>query len=203
MNMHDVMIDNETLDTLPSAVMLSVGAVRFNQFSDDMDDSCFYAVIDIQDQINLGRTISADTLKFWMQQSAKAREVFFDKGAMPLREAMEAFVMWVSNGGGKTNPWSMGATFDVPMIEHACRSLGIEVPWNFWKIKCMRHHKELPGAKDVYDSIPRLGTHHNALDDAIHQARAAQAITKKLFPGSWCGPAEVIPLNIDKKRKKA
>lgn len=175
------MIDNETLDTTPSAVILSIGAVRFDQYSHDMEDNAFYAVLDIQDQIDKGRTISADTLSFWMMQPPAARAVFAEKEKVSLEEALVGLREWI-DPKRDTRPWSMGASFDIPMLEHAYRSLGMDAPWLFWKARCMRHHKELPNAKIVYDSVPRLGTHHNAMDDAIHQARCAQAINETLFP---------------------
>jgi hypothetical protein len=177
----DVMIDNETLDTTPSAVILSIGAVRFDQYSHDMEDNAFYAVLDIQDQIDKGRTISADTLSFWMMQPPAARAVFADKEKVSLEDALVGLREWI-DPKRDTRPWSMGAGFDIPMLEHAYRSLGMDAPWLFWKACCMRHHKNLPNAKIVYDSVPRLGTHHNAMDDAIHQARCAQAINETLFP---------------------
>lgn len=183
----DVMIDTETLDTTPSSVILSIGACRFDQYSEDIEDSAFYAVVDIQQQIDLGRTISADTLRFWMQQPAAAKEVFFSKEAVPLEEALLGLREWI-DPRRETRPWSMGAGFDLPILEHAYRSFGVEAPWLFWKACCMRHQKNLPNAKIVYDNVPRMGVHHNAMDDAIHQARAAQAINKALFPAYFRKP---------------
>jgi hypothetical protein len=185
--MIDVMIDLETGDTTPSSVILSIGACRFDQYSDDMDDSAFYAVVDIQGQIDLGRTFSADTLRFWMQQPAAAKEIWFDKEAVPLEDALLGLKEWI-DPRRDTRPWSMGAGFDLPILEHAYRSFGVEPPWLFWKACCMRHHKNLPNAKIVYDNVPRMGVHHNAMDDAIHQARAAQAINKALFPAYFRKP---------------
>ena len=46
----DIMIDMETLDVLPSATVLSIGAVKFDPFGDDVKDPrCekFYVRVDI------------------------------------------------------------------------------------------------------------------------------------------------------------
>jgi hypothetical protein len=40
----------------------------------------------------------------------------------------------------------------------------------------------LPGAKNV--KVPFAGVKHNALFDAVHQAKHAQAIYAKLFAGN-------------------
>lgn len=177
----DVMLDIETLDTTPSSVILSIGAVRFDQYSHDIDDQGFYAVLDLQPQIDGGRTISADTLRFWLQLPPAAREVFFVKETHVLEDALEMLSEWI-DPKRETRAWSMGAGFDLPILEHAYHSMGMQAPWLFRKSNCLRHHKNLPNAKIVYDSVPRLGTHHNAMDDAIHQARCAQAINESLFP---------------------
>ena len=56
-----VMIDLETLDTLPHAVILSIGAVKFNE--KNIDDGAFYRVITIQSNLDEHRTISPSTLR--------------------------------------------------------------------------------------------------------------------------------------------
>jgi len=50
----------------------------------------------------------------------------------------------------------------------------MERPWYFWNDRCYRTMKSL------YPQIPmeRDGVHHNALDDAISQARHLMAILK-------------------------
>jgi len=58
----DVMIDLETLDVLPSATILTIGAVKFDPFGDDMrEKNCekFYVKVDIDSCDRLGLTTSA------------------------------------------------------------------------------------------------------------------------------------------------
>ncbi len=73
--MPDVMIDIETLSTHPhNAVVLSVAAVSFelHRAAPQIFDSRL-CVLDIHEQIAEGREISYDAMKFWREQSPKAR----------------------------------------------------------------------------------------------------------------------------------
>lgn len=196
----DVMVDLETLDTVATAAIISIGACRFNQFSDEIEDSGFYAVINLDSNLKAGRTISEDTLKFWLRADPAAQSVFFEKDKLDLKDALEELCIWVDRGR-KTNPWSMGASFDVPMLEHAFRHFNIEPPWQFWDTKCMRHHKTLPAAKVAYNSVERAGTHHNAMMDALHQAKCAQAINRQLFPHMMVRPKPELPPDAEVTRR--
>ena len=51
-------IDLETIDTSPSATVLSLGAVKFNPLDDSEPHSELYLKINIDEQDALGRTAS-------------------------------------------------------------------------------------------------------------------------------------------------
>ena len=76
----DVMIDLETLDTSPTAVVLSLGAVAFDPYT-HAHGATFYVEFTnfLEQQTGVGRTISPSTMLWWMQQNATAREVFEPK----------------------------------------------------------------------------------------------------------------------------
>jgi DNA polymerase III epsilon subunit-like protein len=168
-----ISIDLETLGTVADAVILSIGAVRFDPFSDAIDDNGFYASISIESNLDANRRIQEDTLLWWMKQSAAAQNVFFEpKNA--LENALIDFSEWV--GHDQHCMWSNGADFDLPMLAHAFTQHKLTIPWKHWNSRCVRTVKELPLAKGV--TVPRTGTHHNALYDAIYQAKLVQAITK-------------------------
>lgn len=179
----DLMIDMETMGTTADSVILALGAVRFDAWNEGkISDEGFYCVFDIQSQLSAGRHMSEDTLQWWLKQSPEAQGVFFAQGKVSLDDGLQMFVDWVKSAQRETHPWSMGADFDLPMLSHALATRGFEIPWNFWDSNCVRTYKKLPGADEIYQSVSRLGTHHNALHDAIHQAKAVQAINKALWP---------------------
>lgn len=176
--MKHIMLDLETLGTVADAVIMSIGAVRFDLDSDALDDAGFYASVSIDSNLELKRRIQEDTLIFWMKQGEAAQGVFHES-KQTLSQALDDLTDWI--GPNECCLWSNGADFDLPMVAHAYASLRKDVPWKYWNSRCFRTYKNLPGAKNV--KVPFEGVKHNAMFDAIHQARTAQAIQKKLFSG--------------------
>jgi DNA polymerase III epsilon subunit-like protein len=167
------MLDKETLGTRADAVIMSIGAVRFDLDSDAIDDDGFYASVSIDSNLAAGRKIDEATLLWWLKQPAEAQAVFHEPKQM-LEAALCGFSDWF---GDAKFIWSNGASFDIPMMNYAMRSFGIEPPWEFYNERCVRTYKNLPGFKDVKVANPLK---HNALHDAIAQAKLVQAIQKKL-----------------------
>lgn len=177
--MKHIMVDLETLGTVADAVILSIGAVKFDLDSDRLDDNGFYASISIESNLVHDRRIQEDTLSWWLGQSAEAQGVFHEE-KQGLGEALVRLSDWI--GDDDYQVWSNGSDFDIPMLAHAYTTLGMKIPWKFWNSNCFRTYKKLPGAKLL--RVPFVGTKHNALLDAVHQARTAQAIQKALFSGN-------------------
>ena len=175
---NDVMLDMETLGVTADSVILSLGAVKFDLCSGKIEDAAFYASISVESNLDAGRRIREDTLKWWMKQSSAAQQVFFEE-KQPLHDVLVSFAEWLGDAS-KTCMWSMGADFDMPMLAHAYTQAGLVTPWNFWNNRCARTYKNLPGASAV--TMARSGTHHNALSDAISQATYISEIHNKLFP---------------------
>lgn len=173
-----IMVDIETLATTADAAVVSIGAVKFDLTSDQFDDKAFYSVISMESNMDWDRHIDADTMRWWMDQSPEARNIFAPSTPKTgLVEALEDFAAWY--GDPNQCIWSNGANFDEPILAHAFYHCRVPLPWKFWNVRCMRTYKNLPGAKDIV--LPREGTHHNAMDDALHQARLLQMIHKQLF----------------------
>ena len=166
----DIMVDLETLSTDTDGAIVSIGAVRFNETS--ISDSSFYRVITIQSNIDEGRTISGNTLKWWLSQDAKAKAMFQDESAVSLEQALDEFRAWVGADAKTVRMWGNGADFDCAMIKHAYGNQG--APWEFYNSRCFRTIKELPAAKKV--PKPKNDGAHNALFDALAQAQHLQAI---------------------------
>lgn len=171
-----VMIDIETLGTTPGSVILSVGAVPFDERG-VATQYWFHSPIDMDSCIEAGLTINPDTLKWWMKQSDAARTAAFAGGA-PLEQVLLELAEWLEVHGGE-QVWCHGATFDVPLLDAAYHATGLKSPWAFWDARCTRTLYDLA---DV-DVDRTKGTHHNALDDAINQAEAAVLAHRKL--GVW------------------
>lgn len=186
--MKNVMVDNETLATTADAVILSIGAVKFDVATGEIDNDGFYRSISIESNLEMKRRISEDTLIWWLKQDASAQQVFHETKET-LETALLEFSDWI--GVGDYTMWSNGADFDIPMLGHAYTQFGIEIPWKFWNARCFRTYKNLPGAKDI--RVPAVGVKHNALSDAFQQAQTVSAIHRQLFLN--------IPFVADKPKK--
>lgn len=161
----NAMIDTETLGTKPGAAILSIGAVIFGPAG--MGDT-FYAPVLLESCVNVGLTIDPAAITWWMRQSDEARAAAFRNDAAPLWQVLGDFFDWFNAQRAK-HPWCHGATFDVPILENAFEACNLAAPWEYWNVRDTRTLYDLAGVK-----VDRAtGTHHNALDDAINQAKAA------------------------------
>jgi len=177
---HDIMIDLETLATTADAAILSIGAVRFDLEAGLVFDECgggFYQAVHLDGQ---NRAISQDTLAWWMDQCKDAQRVFIDPNREILEWALDNLTAWIDTQPGTARAvWSNGADFDLPMLNHAYKQYNMASPWKPYAGRCYRTYKTLPGARSV--KVEREGQHHNALDDAIYQAKHLCAIHQALF----------------------
>jgi exodeoxyribonuclease VIII len=171
--MIDVMADLETLSTEPDAVVVSIGAVEFDPIAGALGNR-FYCIIDLERDDVLGGDVSARTLKWWMCQSDAARAVFNAAPMLTGHEALEAFRVFLLPHQGQTILWGNGSDFDNVVLRSMYKRAGLAAPWQFYNNRCYRTLKNMaPHVK-----MERVGTHHNALDDAISQANHAIAIYK-------------------------
>lgn len=161
----NAMIDIEALGTKPGAAILSIDAVMFDQAG---LGGTFCAPVLLESCVSVGLTIDPGTVTWWMRQSDEARAAAFRDDAAPLWKVLGDFAAWFE-ANRATHPWCHGATFDVPLLDAAYKACGMTAPWEFWNVRDTRTLFDLAGVK-----VDRAtGTHHNALDDAINQARAA------------------------------
>lgn len=183
--MTDISLDLETLGNRFNAPILSIGAQAFNRGTGKLGGT-FYQEIDIDSALKYG-VPTGSTILWWTQQSAAARSVLAPDSKdsprkMHLSSALMNFVTWYrSIGMGTCRPWGNGATFDISILDHAIftASVGLEAPWahTFWCVRDLRTLVDAAEALAGFDpkSVKRAGTHHNALDDAKHQALVAIA----------------------------
>lgn len=161
MTTEHVMIDLETLSTRPTAAIVSIGACKF---SDTKIVSEFYVNVSAKSSKENGLHVSKETVDWWLKQSDSARNALLIN-PQPLDVALKMFLEWYGSKSLKT--WSNGADFDLPIMANALLQCSMEVPWKYWDGMCVRTIQTLTNSK-----VPRQeGTHHNALDDAVNQAK--------------------------------
>lgn len=188
----EIMIDFESLSLKENAVLLSLGACVFDPATGKIGAQ-FYAAIDPRTQP--GRDISASTVLWWLEQDTAARAKITDavkatdileagfgdedsqeaqdeaheNAAHSIQSVARAFIVFLETlGDPDVVCWSNGAVDHVwlnSMVEYS----GYKNPIKFWLQRDYRTLKGLfPNVKaEVY------GVAHNALDDAIKQAKHA------------------------------
>lgn len=163
------MIDIETLDTLPTSVVLSVGACKFDPCSDSEPYDKQHWKIDIDQQTGLGRTISESTLEWWSKNDPKViEETFTDTGRVKCEQFAKELNKWLV---GADKIWCQGPQFDMVIIENLFKMSDSHCNWQFWKIMDCRTLFNLMPA-DPRKSINFDA--HNALEDAVVQSICVQ-----------------------------
>jgi|SRR5690242_3575607 len=174
--MRDVMIDLETWGKRPGCALRSIGAVVFDPRGEELGDE-FYVNVTRDSCEEIGLHVDPDTEAWWARQSSQAQDSL-TVDPLPIRDAINKFCsFWRVRA--LSRPWSQGANFDQPILEEVMRLLDARVPWKFWDSRCTRTAYGMAGM-GKFDMPKFSGTAHNALDDALHQARCVQLAHKKL-----------------------
>jgi exodeoxyribonuclease VIII len=150
------------MGTGPNSAIIAVGAVRFdvNGVSDR-----FYEVVDLQSCLDIGLSFDASTVIWWMGRSEAARDEFKRKGSH-ICEVLQKFSQWIVNAPNEPIVWGNGAAFDNVLLANAYSAAKHATPWKFWNDRCYRTIKAL----HPQVSAKRIGTYHNAVNDAETQA---------------------------------
>jgi hypothetical protein len=177
----DLMLDIETLGTRNNAVVLCIGAMKFNFNERTISDDHFYAKIDISSQVReYNRRIEGDTLTWWLSQEVKVYEKIVADltGRVSVKESLELLQEFIGNKD--TRIWGNGSVFDVSKIEDLM--IKDEFPkdylWQYRNIRCARTIASL--APDIRSNMKFEGDPHDPVDDCKHQIKWLLAIADKL-----------------------
>lgn len=176
-----IMLDLETMGRGPDAAIVAIGAVEFglDEAGREWLGRSFYRVVDLASSVHHGGVMDAETVLWWHTQSEAARRELFDNmdAAVDMPVALRDFAGFLSGLGGCCYVWGNGAGFDNVILRRSYERLDLPAPWSHWDDRCFR---TVRGEDDGATPRPeRRGTHHNALDDAMHQARHLMAIWRR------------------------
>lgn len=159
------MLDLETGGTRADSVVLQVGAACFVQRDDftlDIVDTVS-ATLEATTQRVRGRSLSIDTMFWWLEQKQAARSAVLGATQEDTEVVLGRFKLEVEPDD---RVWGNGASFDNAIFESLYQSYNIKAPWQFYNNRCFRTMKScFPLAtKPAF-----VGAPHIALDDAAHQ----------------------------------
>ena len=159
--MKRISIDIESLSLAHNALVLSIGAVVFCPQTGLGRE--YYVVLNGKEQSK--RDIDFSTVQWWIrlaQESPVAADLF---AATPqsVPQALSDLAQFISP---EDEVWARGPQFDIVALESLYREHGMRPPWDYSMVRDQRTYCAGQPA------VPFVGTAHNALADAKHQARA-------------------------------
>lgn len=173
--MQHIMLDIETMGVKTNAAVMSIGACYFDPNTSEIGNK-------FHNQVNISSNgvIDASTVIWWMKQNDKAREKFFDnEKADSIDVVLARLLTWVEP---KSQVWGNGIAFDNVIVRTAFENFGGKTPWQHWNDRDVRTIVEI-GRQLGFDpkkDMPFEGVKHDALADAIHQAKYVSAIWQKI-----------------------
>lgn len=162
-----VMIDIETLDVIPSAVILSIGATVITDRFDE--ENFFYKECDPETQFE--RSISQSTKEWWIKQNIPIPGV---DCKISLNIVLMDLSLWISTLRAEPIIWCKGTDFDTAILSNAYAQYKFPLPWKYNAVRDFRTVKKL----FPHYSYPVNPNAHHALSDAKHQAEELKGILK-------------------------
>lgn len=170
------MIDLETMGTTPDSAILSIGAVAFDLWDWEANtEETFYTRISIESNEEAKRRIDGSTVAWWLKQSKEAQMALFESPINNLRTALTNFRVWADNLKPRVlTVWAKDPDFDVVILSDAYRGIGDRWPFQYFLNRSVRTLQHMAWPDGDVPNIRGEATHHNALDDAIVQAKIVQ-----------------------------
>src|SRR5688572_766958 len=134
--MKNVMIDLETFGTSQNSVFLSIAAVSFTFEESTHDAKIFQANVSLDSGIDLGLTLDADTIMWWLTQKPEVMQRMF-VDVEPVLKVLGDFSNWW-HLNRFVHPWGNSASFDLGILGNAYRKAKFPIPWEFWNERCYR-----------------------------------------------------------------
>lgn len=176
--MKDLMIDIETLGTVPGSVITQIGSCYFDRQTSEIG-STFTVNISIQSCLDVKLQVDENTLRFWYDHKPS-----WLTETVPLIQALKRLRDFAKQA---QCIWSH-ATFDVPLINAAAAKFpdltadgrGAVLP--YWKCKDIRTLTELAGFQKPKGAKADDKT-HDGLEDCYYQVQYCVACFNKLNQG--------------------
>jgi hypothetical protein len=189
-NMDHFVWDIETLGTEADAVVTNIGIVKFNFLTGKVLAS-YETAFDVQEQLEAGRTVEASTLAFWFKQPEDAQkpvlqamgesDIIIDS----LNGALRMLSGWIQDNstGADVSIWGNGPSFDNAIMKDLYRQAGLKYPFKYNADRCMRTIVDIcrnSVGVDPKKAIENVGVVHDALDDAVYQAKVISYANNKI-----------------------
>lgn len=194
------MLDLETLDTAPTAHVLSAALVMFDPITGEVlwpprDIEYTFLFNAVREIFNTkrsivfglahqnGSTISAKTLAWWNKQNKANFDTLIkdDETNWSLQEFLIDFSRTMTHltkvDECDVHIWCTG-TFDIDIVKNATERYGLSWKLPYWSGKDVRVARQIAETFDLLDNTPEVT--HDAYDDCIRQIKYVSAVYGKL-----------------------
>lgn len=155
-----LIIDFETLDTAPSAVITQIGAIAVDRHTMTTAER-FERIPHAIPQLTMGRTYSMDTVD-WMTRKQLIPGKPSDCTIKDAMQDLHAFI-------ARHKPyriWAWGKDFERPLFEHVSKQLGITIP--DYQFKIFTCGRDIWQHAFGMEKKPKDRTHH-AIQDCVDE----------------------------------
>jgi hypothetical protein len=169
------MLDIETWGTGPRCVIVSLATAWFDELN---IKSGSYIVLDAQKQIDLGRTVDADTLGFWFRL-AKSAPLVVDRwnGA---KKNDDDLVKVIGDIQLAKCVWANSPSFDLVAFKTLLQDLAGTAPNIYRKERDVRTVKKMVDARTISTiDVEYMAGEHDPMVDCFKQAKYVQAFWKQ------------------------
>ena len=166
----DLMVDIETLGTKPTSVILSIGAVLFDEKCNIQEE--FYRNISITENYKNEFTVDLSTIEFWKKQPQHIIDSL-KSDKRPINEVLNDFSDFCPKDK-HSRFWSRGS-FDAIILANAYNVIKRDVPWIWWNEMDLRTLTNFFNIKK-----PKNENAHNALADCRAQVEHLKIILDML-----------------------
>ena len=165
-----VMLDLETMSDLPTAAIVEIGAVHI------ASDRAFSIHVDLDSCLNLGLTVNASTVRWWLGRSDESRAALLGGEPQSLPGALLSLCTWTREveTDAETHVFCH-SSFDAPILVNAfaaCRlmeHLPFDIHLRCRDLRTIFAHHDAP-------KLERQGVHHSAVDDCRHQIKRLRTV---------------------------
>lgn len=144
----NITFDLETCALCPTAAVMSIGAVVWNDKAEDspfaLDDGLekgvsFYRHVDLRSSFLDGFTFDKKTSEWWASQNDKVKKAVLDYDDDPLKPidcVVDDFFCFIQDTkkevpAKQINLWSQGTDFDIAILRNICDKYNMEIPVNY------------------------------------------------------------------------
>lgn len=177
------MIDLETFGVKSYSSIVSIGVVMFDITTGEIGDK-LRIDIDLQSCIEIGLSMDASTVLWWLGQSTEAKQDLLhypdynDTKRVSISEALHILYNFLDVYKPK-GVWGNGASFDLGLLHNAYeKNKALKAPWPYWAERDVRTLVSFaPDIKSNFiNTLP-----HTPVNDCLYQIQYCSAIYRNIM----------------------